>query len=809
MANYIVPQVLINQLISEVQLNTIKNQNVLVIGPNYQLFRFSEADEKDKIFIGTYDGSTVTYDNVDAATIKDINSNLLSDNLQTVAGIIPYPSQVSASIPDSSYTKLYADSVVIELPVTGKIGSKKFSRFEKLEDDIAGADLDGRIRFNCALTGANRGYETKVNRVVTDETNDIWYETISFNKDESNDKIRLYDIKRDVNPGDAIRFVYTDEGGAEHVFLSSIVSVFESVNNSGIYDSVQLADTLPSAVVKKAVENNGIYEPEDSNKNGISLCAIFSDVEIKKKSNTRHIWNWDTFEDTEEGNLEDIYGIAIGSGMTTEYSNWGDTTDFAILSAKLYVEHRDLLTNAASEIDSIQSHALVENTLGTVHPDNPLAFGVYMAALNSGDRLVYYCGVKTNDLNGYNEVLQRASLSDEVYIICPTTMDKEVIQSVKGHVEEMSSAENKMWRIGFVALEPPTVDMIYDSTATNDGSDFYAKFVDSRKNPGVYNIVQFMNSSDSNDTTPNTYVSCLTDIRVGDVLRIYTENDDDDWDETPKYTERYVQKVISNTVIQLTEPIEVCSDEGDGGCTSDMLPSGYGVNHHYKVEVYRKLSASDQVKYIADQSSSLASRRMYNVFPTIASNAGVQFTGDFLACAAAGLVSSVLPQQPVTNVEINGVDDIPIVYQTYDRNQLNTIAAGGTFIIMQDRPGSKVYVRHQISTAYTDANLMKSELSVTKNLDSISYYLADVFASLIGKYNITPELISVIRSRLETALNDLENQTSAGMYGPQLLVDGTEIVYIKQSETNKDRIKARVKLNLPVPFNYFDLDLEI
>ena len=805
MANYIVPQVLINQLISEVSLNTTKNQNVLVIGPNYQLFRFSEADEKDKTFIGTYDGSRVIYDDRDAATITGINTNLLNDNLRLVDGVIPYPSQVSSSIPDSSYTKLYADSVIVELPVTSESGTGKFEQFEKLEDDIVGADLDGRIRFNCALTGAKRGYATKVT-AVTDSNDNVLYETISFVSGEGK-KNPLYSLKRDVNPGDAIRFVYSGSDDTDHVFLSSIVSVFESVPGSGIFDSVQLADTLPSSVVAKAVENNGVYKPDTTSKYGISLCAVFSNAEIQKKSNTRHVWNWSTYEDAEEGNLEDVYGIAIGSGMTTEYSNWGDTSEFKIISAKLYVEHRDLLTTASSEIDSIQSSTLVEQTLGTVHPDNPLAFGVYMAALNSGDRVVYYCGIKTDDLNGYNVALQRASLSDEVYIICPTTMDKEVIHAVKSNVEEMSSAENKMWRIGFVALEPPTEDVIYDNTATNDGSDFYAKFLDSRKNPGVYNIVQFMNSSDSSDTTTNTYVSCLEDIRTGDVVRIYTENDDDDWDNTPKYTERYVQKVISNTILQLSEPIEVCKEEGV--CNSDMLPAGLGVNHHYKVEVYRKLSASAQVKYIADQSSSLASRRMYNVFPTVASNAGVQFTGDFLACAAAGLVSSVLPQQPVTNVEINGVDDIPIVYQTYDRNQLNTIAAGGTFIIMQDRPGSKVYVRHQISTAYTDANLMKSELSVTKNLDSISYYFADMFAPLIGKYVITPELVLGITNSLRRGISELSTDTASGSYGPQVLADGTEILYVRQSEVKRDSIQARVRLNLPVPFNYFELDLEV
>ena len=239
-----------------------------------------------------------------------------------------------------------------------------------------------------------------------------------------------------------------------------------------------------------------------------------------------------------------------------------------------------------------------------------------------------------------------------------------------------------------------------------------------------------------------------------------------------------------------------------------MIPWGKTGNH-FKVELYRKLDATDQVKYIAAQSSSLATRRMYNVFPSIASNAGVSFDGSFLACAAAGLVSSVLPQQPVTNVEINGVSDIPIVYQTYNKAQLNEIAAGGTFIIMQDRPNAQVYVRHQISTDYTSNNLLKAELSITKNLDSISYFFAERFAPYIGKYNITPELIEVLRSVLETGLSHLETDTAAGLYGPQVLAEGTEIVELRQSEVNRDHVYAKVHLNLPVPFNYFDLDLEI
>ena len=128
---------------------------------------------------------------------------------------------------------------------------------------------------------------------------------------------------------------------------------------------------------------------------------------------------------------------------------------------------------------------------------------------------------------------------------------------------------------------------------------------------------------------------------------------------------------------------------------------------------------------------------------------------------------------------------------------------------MQDRPGSKVYVRHQISTEYTSNNLMKAELSVTKNLDSISYYFAERFAPYIGKFNTSPALIRVLRNTLNGGLRALETDTAAGLYGPQVIADGTEVLYLRQSQVNRDHGECKVRLNLPVPFNYFDLDLEI
>jgi hypothetical protein len=903
---YIVPQVLINQLISEVPLNTVKNQNVLVIGPNYELFRF--AEEKEKTYIGEYvnrtgqegggevvDESGKLYKELEDAVTAE--APFVGDNLKGNT-VIPYPNQAGGTTPDAGYTKLFADEVIIKIAsLTGPGGSvDPLPVF--IDDDTETVGLDARLRFTYALTGPRKGHEVELLSVCDDELDsndlcgpcDLGHRSWAISYTAKGEIVKLY---RDVNPGDAIRIPYNpvlkDEITGEILvdeatglpltdetvlkpYVSTIVEVYEKVPGSGIFDCVQLADTFPEDFplptrYNKEIEPNRdvskggnprsmayyVYQldtngqdiqPAEGGDNGgncddssesgayesdagtdvanvVQLCAYFSDVEVEKKTDVRHVWNWNTYENTEEGNDEDIYGVVVTGNLRVRYSNWipsdretGKSPEYRVLSAKLYVQHRDLIAATASDITSIASHTLVAQTLGTVHPDNPLAFGVYMAALNSGDRLVYYCGVPTDDLDGYNVVLGKASLTDEVYMICPTTMDLSVAQAVKAHCLEMSTAQNKLWRIGFVSVEPPAIDVIYDRTAKPSGDDFYAMF--KWKTPGagqsivdVYkegsNLIQFMKDYDIDDPMADTTTRCLSEVQVGDVVRIWLDNSDDDWDDTPHYTERYVAKIIYNNVLRLGKPVKAC--EG-GACKPDMIPEGKEGNH-FKVEVYRKLTPTQQVKYIADQSSQLATRRMYNVFPSIASNNGVQFDGSFLACAAAGLVSSVLPQQPVTNVAINGVNDIPIVYQTYTRDQLNTIAAGGTFIIMQDRPNAQVYVRHQISTDYTSGNLLKAELSITKNLDSISYYFAELFAPMIGKYNITPDLLDVLRNMLQTGLTALETNTAAGLYGPQVLAEGTEIVELRQSDVNRDHVYAKVHLNLPVPFNYFDLDLEI
>jgi hypothetical protein len=138
------------------------------------------------------------------------------------------------------------------------------------------------------------------------------------------------------------------------------------------------------------------------------------------------------------------------------------------------------------------------------------------------------------------------------------------------------------------------------------------------------------------------------------------------------------------------------------------------------------------------------------------------------------------------------------------------MAEYGTLIIMQRVAGGEVYVRHQVSTAASDGDLNTTELSVTKNLDSISYYMAGRLENYIGKYNITPELLTVLRTQITDGLLFLGAFTSIGLLGPQVVLgDGTSIQRLEQHPTLKDHVYIVLNLELPYPLNVAELHLVV
>ena len=554
--------------------------------------------------------------------------------------------------------------------------------------------------------------------------------------------------------------------------------------SKSVYGTLVLADDLPASVTTgrevgdmtdTSLANDWVshYDPTEFSV-WMYMVQDHAEIDSKKRFQPPY-YNWEATED----------GITIHSGIRVQDGSWvnsdGSQPYLPVYSGNMFVEYRALLSDYVSGIYSISDISDVVDTLGVVHPDNPLAQGVFNALLNSGDQRVFFAAVPSDDLDGFSAALDRATLVDTVYGFAPLTSDAQIQEAVEAHVDDMSGAENKRWRIAFVSKQIPTEKAVYDAATSLDGeTEWLATVADNPSVPGdQYTVLTITNG------TP----ALLQDVNPGDAVRLNFSTDA--WG-APYYDEFVVERVLSNNSLMLktgtANPIDIAS----------------------KVEIWHYNSTAEIADAIKAQSERIADRRVFNIFPNTLFMDGVPQSGEFACAALAGLVSSVPPQQGLTNIEINGFDDLPLMYGTFSRDQLNTIASGGTLILMQDQLGGRVYVRHQISTALQDGNLLTAELSVTKNLDAVSYYFAHLLEPFYGRFNITPELLAVLKTHITHGLNYLgSDRVAAGLLGPMLILQygNTKVRRIEQHPTLKDHVVIIVDLEMPLPMNVTQLRL--
>lgn len=449
------------------------------------------------------------------------------------------------------------------------------------------------------------------------------------------------------------------------------------------------------------------------------------------------------------------------------------------VSGKVYVSYRVLRTDNSTSIRSLNDPALVEATLGVVSPENPLAEGVYDALLNASGTDVYYMGVPTDDLAGYNAVLEQAKRVDNIYGLVPLTFDTTVTSAVKAHVETMSTAAEARWRKAWISLQPTTFGILagYDRAAA--GVNWTTGTSGADPQTGTAGV--FATIAPASGSTDPALVT--NGVRAGDTLRVFA-----DGTTTSAYADYLISAVRSQNEVVVASAI-----------------SGSGTR---AVQVLRTYTNEEQVAALGAATGN--SRRVNAVFPYTAKTAGVDKPGYFVAAALAGLRAGSLPHAPLTNVELLGFDDFTVSLVTFTPTQLNSLAAHGYWIVTQDVAGGVPYVRHQLTTlGYNDvgADPKFSEDSITTNVDSISYSLQRVLKPFIGRYNVNPGTILLIKDAVTRQLNYQKAESANTDAGPQLL--GYTIESIGKSAVFRDRIEAVVTIDLPYPLNGVTLTLVV
>ena len=414
-------------------------------------------------------------------------------------------------------------------------------------------------------------------------------------------------------------------------------------------------------------------------------------------------------------------------------------------------------------IDSVSD---ITDNLGDIDMDNDLAFGANEALSGvQGAKRVYALRTAGTALADYTAALRKIESTDALYAIAVLSDDLTVQQAVASHCESMSSKTKKNFRRCYVGTDSPGSYAVL--TVKSDSTNYTATVGDY----GGSNLLL---------TTADDVDFATLGLESGDLVKL-----------TATSEEYEIDSILSAQ--------EIVLKTGPASPISPAVP----------FQLWRADTPSSQKDFVVARSEALSSRRCANVWvddgKRLIDGALTTIPNRFVAAEIAGLRCAVLPQQGLTNTEVQSVTDAPSMYVRYTQDDLDEIAAAGTFVITQEAESGATFIRHQLTTE-TDGGSLYYEDSVGVNLDNISFQVKDNLNGFIGKKNVTAKTLSEIEKKILDILTDATLVPANASYGPAL--NGYENVNVAVHDTLKDRITVYAKLLMPLPLNNIDVTLE-
>lgn len=540
--------------------------------------------------------------------------------------------------------------------------------------------------------------------------------------------------------GDVVKLTYTDLSLVAHVFTSTIQSVTTSSGLNGTIVSYSLTDSLPSSAVMAAQTVL------------VTVLKTFNDQQIPATNPLTLASNYDTSTVGTTGQ------ITVKAGVSLVYGK--------VINGYVYAGYQALRTDLSGSILTFNDITDLEAKFTDLSDANPLGLAVQLALANTTGR-IRAIAVSSNDLTGHTAALTTAQ-GLRLYYLVPLTQDPAILQEYSSHCTQMSTPQNAAWRIAFVNTAQPTIEAIGQYTATSPNSN------------GGANATALVGSTYVLTASNATFIT--DGVLPGDVITFTAAT------ATPTQVGAHaVVSVISNQqlVVNTTAPATAIS--------------------YY---ITRSMSKTETATAVAAVSSGFNNKRITHVQPDLAgvSISGVTkyVPGYYLAAALAGLASGSPVQQGFTNVGIAGIEDLKDSNFWFAKADLNTMAAAGTLLYVQDTAGGVPYCRHELTTDMSVLN--NRELLKVKEIDFLSYFYYDKIKSFIGSWNITSSSINTLRQTL-VASSELLKSQSLPKIGPVLL--SYNIVTLIQDPVNTDTIDCTMTVAVGTPMNYVDITLEV
>jgi hypothetical protein len=478
----------------------------------------------------------------------------------------------------------------------------------------------------------------------------------------------------------------------------------------------------------------------------------------------------------------------------------GNPLDQQFNSSSLYIQYQALRLDvspmaAQAGVLRISDPTTLGTVLNPLTDQNPLGLGLFLCMLNAPTYQVKGLGIDTVSAEapyGTSDAWARAAAmleAEEVYALAPLTQDPTIFGLWQTHVDTMSEPEEGGERIVFINPVVPT-----------------------RANP----VVALSGSEGSSTPTPNTFLADgnpATGLIAAGIPIPLTS--------IPETAGVYVTFTLNNQVVNynvagangalitLRTTFVSPSTNADGfyetvPLTSSVIDAPYSLNvrgaplvipgSNPPLTDYNAVSDT-----VGEANQAYHDRRVYSVFPDtvqVVVNGVTKNLPGFYACAAiAGMVAAQPPQQGFTNFPITGVTGV-VGTSKFTKDQLDVMAGGGTYILIQDVQNGPVISRHQLSTDLD--SIETRELSITKVVDFVSKFLRTAVRKFIGVNVINQNLLDALGTTINAVLKFLE---SIGV------LNGSTLNQIIQDANAPDTVLGSITLDVPYPCNYIMLTL--
>lgn len=498
--------------------------------------------------------------------------------------------------------------------------------------------------------------------------------------------------------------------------------------------------------------------------------------------------------------------LIVGSSnvLTIKHEVLRDTTGTPNTTARanLYVSYMAIRKDVTSSATNpgllrFENTTDLAASLGPISVDNPLALGLYFALVNGPNIQVTGLGVDEVSPDapyGTVEAFTRAAEyleAFEVYGIAPLTHDASVGQVFSAHVDAMSSPANKGERVVLFNPSKPAnkLDTLVASgtkgnTTGNTGLVF---------DTGIANLPALL---------LNAGVSPVGTIPVSEGLFLDIASD----------AKSYSIESVSGSVVTIRTSFGVgdnddgffaTTDLNDPPLTSALIDETFAVK--LRGDALSVAGVPDR-QGIADtytaMASSVANRRFWQTVPDTAAATldGVEqlIEGFYCNAGIVGAIGQQPPQQSFTNFPMAGYTRVVGSTDFFTEKQMNQMAAGGNYILVQDAQGAPVIARMALTSDMTSIETRTD--SITKVADFTSKFLRKGLKNFIGRFNITQGFLDSLSHVIQGLLSFL---VETGV------LVGANLNNLIQDEDAPDTVMVDITLDVPYPCNYLRLTLNI